>query len=136
MSIGADVPPRAPAVIGALRLRTELLLRVDSAWASSGEDQARGWHAGRRGTRVAVLLTRVAQRFVDESRERVRVCGTLALGFVRLAGALRGGPGIVGPPDVDEEADQHESDQQELVKQQVQCHDDVPSHRDERRRLY
>jgi hypothetical protein len=34
------------------------------------------------------------------------------------------------------EAEQHESDEQELVKQQVRCHDDVPSHRDERRRLY
>ena len=37
---------------------------------------------------------------------------------------------------MDDEADQHESDQEELVKQQVRCHDDVPFHGDERRRLY
>src|SRR5262249_26211179 len=105
MSIGADVPPRAPAVIGALRLRTELLLRADRVSASSGEDHARGWRAGRRGTSIKVLLTRVAQGSVDESRERWRVFGTLAWGLVRLAGALRSGPGIVGPPDMHEEAD-------------------------------
>jgi hypothetical protein len=36
ISIGADVAPCEPAVTGAIRLWTELLLRVDSASASSG----------------------------------------------------------------------------------------------------
>ena len=34
---------------------------------------------------------------------------------------------MVGPLDVDEEAEQHESDQEELVPQQVWRHDDIPS---------
>jgi hypothetical protein len=43
---------------------------------------------------------------------------------------------MVGPLDMDEEADQDESDQEELVQQQVWRHEDVPSHDGERRRLY
>ena len=54
--------------------------------------------------------------------------GALASGRVRLEGRLGHGTWMVGPPDMDDEADQHESDQEELVKQQVRCHDDVPFH--------
>ena len=43
---------------------------------------------------------------------------------------------MVGPPDMDHEENQHESDQEELVKQQVRCHDDVLFHGDEKGQFY
>jgi len=42
----------------------------------------------------------------------------------------------MGPLDMDEEAEQPESDQEALGKPHVWCHDKAPSHRDERRPLY
>src|SRR5262245_48141408 len=71
-----------------------------------------------------------------ESRKGCGLCGALTAALVGLGRGRRDGTGNVGPPDMDEEADQHESEQEELVKQQVWCHDKVPSHMDERRPLY
>ncbi len=53
----------------------------------------------------------------------------------RRAGRLGGGAGVVGPPDMDHEADQHQSDHEEPVQQQVRYHDNLPSHGGERRSL-
>jgi hypothetical protein len=85
---------------------------------------------------IGVLLTRVAPWFVEESRERFGFCGAFALGRVRPTGHLGCSTGMVGPPDMHEEADQRESDEEELVKQEVGCHDDVSFHDVEKRRLY
>ena len=73
---------------------------------------------------------------MDESREGFRLFGALASGLARLEERLGRGTWMVRPPDMHEEADQHESDQEELVKQQVRCHDEVPFHGDERRLFY
>jgi hypothetical protein len=73
---------------------------------------------------------------VDETREGFRLFEALASGLVRLEERLGRGTWMVRPPDMHEEANQHESDQEELVKQQGRCHDEVPFHGDERRQLY
>jgi hypothetical protein len=53
---------------------------------------------------------------VDESSEGLRRFGALASGFGRLERPLRGDAGIVGPPDMDEEAEKHQRDHEESVK--------------------
>jgi hypothetical protein len=63
------------------------------------------------------LFTSWAERFVDESGEGLRRFGALASELGRLERPLRGGAGIVGPPDMDDEAEQHQYDHEELVKQ-------------------
>jgi hypothetical protein len=123
-------------VIGAILIRTEVLRGVDSASASPSEDHHWRGRAGGFGTRSDSLLTRFAERFVEISRERFGLFGTLASGLLRLEGPGTCGPGRVRPPDMHHEAEQHESDQEELVKEQIRCHNDVSSHRHERRRLY
>jgi hypothetical protein len=42
--------------------------------------------------------------------------GALASGLIRLERSMKCGSRSVGPPDRDDEADQHESDQEEVVK--------------------
>jgi len=136
MPIGADVAASKPAVIGTIRLRTEVSVGIDGALAPSSEADERRWRAGCLRACIGPLLTGLAQRFVDEPGERLGRCGAFTPGLVRLEGRLEGGAGIVGSPDMDEEADQHESDHEELVKQKVRRHDEVLFHGDERRRLY
>src|SRR5262249_43540178 len=136
MSIRTDVAPSEPAMIDAIVIRTEMLSRVDGAPASSGEGEHRRGCARPFGGCIGAFLTRVAERFVDQSGEECGCFGALTSWLVRVQGCLGGGTGMVGPPDMNEEADQDESDQEELVQQQVRRHDDVPSHDNERRRLY
>jgi len=62
------------------------------------------------------VLTGLAQRFVEQSRKGFACFGALALGLIRLERSMQCGSRSVGPPDMDEEADQHENDQEELVK--------------------
>jgi hypothetical protein len=60
------------------------------------------------------LLTRFAERFVEISRERFGSFGALVAGLVGLEGRRSW---MIRPPDMDHDTDQHESDQQQLVKQ-------------------
>lgn len=136
MPLGADVAPSEPAVIGAIRFGTAVLLGVDRAAASLGEDHHRRWRTGCLGARIGSLLTGLAERLVDQPGKGLGVFGAFASGLGGLEGLARGGPGIVGPPDMDHEADQHESAQQELVKPQARSHDDVPFPDGERRLFY
>jgi hypothetical protein len=73
---------------------------------------------------------------VEQPGEGFGFFGALASRLVQLKGGLGGSARIVGPPDMDEEVDQAESDYEELVPQQVRRHEDVPSHDGARRRLY
>jgi hypothetical protein len=43
---------------------------------------------------------------------------------------------MIKPPDMHDEANQHERDQEELVKQQMRSHDNAPFPDGERRLLY
>jgi hypothetical protein len=65
---------------------------------------------------LSALLTGLTQRFVDESRKGLRVCGALATRLIGLVRYLRYGAGRVRPPDMDKEADQHQSGHKELVQ--------------------
>jgi hypothetical protein len=82
------------------------------------------------------LLTGYAQRLVNQSGKGFGVCGALATRLIGLVGHLRYGLGRVRPPDMKKEADQHKSDHEELVKQQVWRHDEVLFHGDTRKPLY
>jgi hypothetical protein len=73
---------------------------------------------------------------VEESEEGFRLFGVFATRLNGLAGHLGGDVGIVRPPHMDDEAEQHESDQQELVHQQVWRHDAVLFHGNERGPFY
>jgi|SRR5712691_7745165 hypothetical protein len=117
MPVGAEVAASEPAVVGAIGLWTEVRLRIDSPPASSGEVDAGRWQDRRLRARIGPLLTGLTQRFVNETAERLGHFGAFASEFVRLEGCLRCGVGIIGPPDMNDEADQHESDHKELVKQ-------------------
>jgi hypothetical protein len=62
---------------------------------------------------------------VDISRERFGLCGALAAGLSGLERHLGCGTSRGRTPDMNEEADQHESDHEKLIKQQVWSHDGV-----------
>jgi hypothetical protein len=109
---------------------------VDSPLAASGKGNKGRWRARRLGASVGFLLTGLAERFVEESGEGFGLCGASATRLIGLAGHLGGDAVIVGPPNMDDAADQHESDQQELVQQQVRRHDVVLIHGDERGQFY
>jgi hypothetical protein len=57
-------------------------------------------------------------------------------GFIRLERHLGGGTSRLRPPDMNEEANQRESDHEKLIKQQVWSHDGIPSHGSEKGLLY
>ena len=111
MAIGTDVAVSQPAVIGTIRLWTEVSVRVDNPSATSGEGDHRRGRTRRLRTSVGSLLTGRAERFVEEADEGCGLFGAFASGRIGLAGSVRGDPGVVGPPDMGDEADQHESDQ-------------------------
>src|SRR5688572_8182930 len=136
MPIGADVTPSEPAVIRAIVIRTEVPRGVDRASASPREDDHRRWRARGFGTRIESLLTGLTQRFMEVSRERFGFFSPLAPGFGRLARHLGCGTARVRAADMNEEADQHESDHEKLIKQHVRSHDGVPSQGSERRLFY
>ena len=66
MAIGADLAAAQPAMIGAIRLWTEVRAGVDSPSAILGVTDDRWWEARRLGLRIGCLFTGCAQRFVDE----------------------------------------------------------------------
>lgn len=119
-------------MIGAIRSRTEVRVRVDSPSATSAERDHGRWQAGRLGSCIGHLLTGLAEQFVNEPSEGFRLFGAFTPALVGLEEPVRCGPGMAGPPDMDHEENQHESDQEDLAKQQVRCHDDVLFHGDER----
>jgi hypothetical protein len=136
MSIGADVAAAEPTVIGAIWSRTEVCVGVDNPSATSGKCDHGRWRAGRLAPCIGPLRTGLAERFVEKPREGLRLFGAFTPGLVGLEGPVRCGPGMVRPPDIDHEENQHESDQEELVKPQVRCHDDVLFHGDEKGQFY
>src|SRR5262249_48349813 len=78
MAVGAEVATTCPAVIRAILVGTELLLGVDGPLASSCERDQR-WRGTRSlGTCLRRVLTGVTQRFVEEPREGVWLCGAPA----------------------------------------------------------
>jgi hypothetical protein len=66
---------------------------------------------------LEALLTGRTQRFAEESSERLRLFGALALGLNQLGGRLKSGGWIIRPPAMDHAIDKHQSDEQELIKQ-------------------
>jgi hypothetical protein len=80
----------------------------------------KGDHGRRSAWRLAAgigfLLTGLAEWFVDQPRKGCGGCGVHTTGLVRLARHLGHHTRIVGPPNMEEKAEQHQSDQEKLVK--------------------
>jgi hypothetical protein len=113
-------------MVGTICIGTEVRSGVDSPSATSGEADDRRWQARCLGVDIGSLFTGLAQRFMDEPGERLGFLGAFAATLMGLEERLRRTGWGVGQPDMDEEADQHESDQQELVKPRVGCHCGTP----------
>jgi hypothetical protein len=60
------------------------------------------------------VLTGFTERWVDEAGKRLRCFGTPASAW--LSRRFRHTGRVVGQPDMDDEAEQHKSNEQELVK--------------------
>ena len=71
-----------------------------------------------------------------EPQKGLGLFGACASGFAWLEGRPGRGSWMSRPPDMHDEAHQHECDQEELVKQQIRSHDNVPFPDGERRLLY
>src|SRR5439155_8232637 len=97
MSVGAAVAASAPAVIGASVIRTAMRSSVDGAPASSGEGEHRRGRARRLGWCIGALLTRFAERLVDQLGEGSGYWGARASRLVRLRGDLGAGAEIGAP---------------------------------------
>jgi hypothetical protein len=103
MTIRADVAAAEPAMVGTIRSRTEVRARIDSPSAPSGERDHGRWRAGRLASCLGPLRTGLAERFVEEPSEGLRLFGAFTLGLIGLKGPVRCGPGMVGPPEMDHE---------------------------------
>jgi hypothetical protein len=74
-----------------------------------------GGGAGRLETGIGPLLTGLTERFVDEPGKGLGVFGAFAPVLVGCEGRLRHREWLVGPPDMEEEADEDESNHEELA---------------------
>jgi hypothetical protein len=116
MPVRAQVAVSEPAVIEAILIRTAVRLRVDRSTPSSGEEHQRGRLTRRFEMCLEALLTGRTQRFAEESGERPGLFGALALGLIRLEGRLKWRGWIIAPPDMEPTIEEHQSDEQELIK--------------------
>ena len=91
-----------------------MLVGVDGAPAASGEGD-HGWRRpGRFGAFISPLLTGLAKRFVDQTGERLGFFGTSTSRRMRLQGRIGYTGWVSGQAHMKQQADQYESDQQEL----------------------
>jgi hypothetical protein len=91
-------------------------LGVDGALAAPREHDDRWRRAWRLGARIETVLTGFTQRLVDVSGERCGFFGALTSRFKGLNRRWRCGPDRVGPPDMDDQADQHEGSEEKLIE--------------------
>jgi hypothetical protein len=103
MTVRADVAAAEPAMVRTIRLGTEVGVRVDRPSATSGEGDHRWGRSRCLGASISRLLTGLAERFVEEPSEGLRLFGAFTLGLIGLKGPVRCGPGMVGPPEMDHE---------------------------------
>jgi len=91
-------------------------VRIDRPLAPSGEADDRRLRAWHLGADIGSLCTGRAQRFVEQSGKGLGFCGACASALVGVEARLGHGEWLVGQPDMDEKADEDESNCQELVK--------------------
>jgi hypothetical protein len=74
------------------------------------------------------ILTTTKQQIkaLTETAEGCGFCGACAAVLVGFKGQLGRGSWLVGPPDMNQETENDQSNQKELVKQEVRCHDNAP----------
>ena len=88
MPIGADVAASEPAMIGAIRIGTEVRCVSTVRRRPRVKVMHRGWRTWRLGACIGSLLTGLAERFVEQPRKGFGFFGALASGLVRLEGGL------------------------------------------------
>jgi hypothetical protein len=96
MPISADVAAAAPAVVGTIRVWTEMRVRVDSPSATSGEADDWRWRAWRLGVDIGSLCTGLTQRFVDQPGKGLGVFGAFVSALGGFEGRLRHREWLVG----------------------------------------
>src|SRR5215475_6057554 len=111
LATGMAIAAAEPAVIRAIVIGTKMPRGIDGAPASPRQDDHRRWRAGGLETRIECLLTRLAYWFVNVSGKGFGFFGALAPGLIWLGGRLGSGTSRIRPPDMEEEADQHEHNQ-------------------------
>jgi hypothetical protein len=84
MPIGADVPAAEPAIVGTIRIGTEVRSGVDSALASSRAGDKGRWQVGRHRAGSGPVRTGLAQRFMDEPGEGLGFFGASASALMGL----------------------------------------------------
>ena len=126
MSIGADVAAAELAPVGTTGGGAQVRVGVDRARAASGAGE-HGWRRpGCRGTRLGSQRTGLAQRCVDQASARRGFFGTSASRPMGLKRCMRHTGWLVAQPDMEQQADQDESDQETLGKRRIGCHGGVP----------
>src|SRR5262249_32012387 len=136
VTVGTDIAQPHPAPIGTGGLRAELRRRVHLARAATCGDDAGWWGAGRLWTRPSGLRTGLAVGRVDEARKGLRDPRALpgwwyALGWPRDACGVTPGPGSMQHAAQPEQTQEHE-----LVEQEVGYHRVAPFHGGETGALY
>ena len=125
-AMGAEVAAAAPAPVGTPGGGATVRVGVDRARAASGKGD-HGWRRpGRLGTRIGSQLTGRVQRLVEQAGARLEVFGTSTSRPRGLKGCMRHTGGVVAQPDMEQQADQDESDQEAWVHQRMGCHGGVP----------
>jgi hypothetical protein len=107
MAVGADIAQAEPAMIGAIGIGTEMPRRIDGAFAATGEGDDRWRCPGGLGMRVDTVLTGLTQGLLDISGKGFGFFRALTSGFYGFSRGWRSGPTRIGPPDMDDEADQY-----------------------------
>src|SRR5262245_66167035 len=97
-------------------------LRIDGAPASACAGDDGWWRPWRFGSRVGLLLTGLTERLVDQSGEGFGFFGTSASAWLGFKRRFRHMGRVVGQPDMNQQAEHHESGQQAWVKERIACH--------------
>ena len=136
MAVGPQVAEAQPAGGRTIRGGTAVGWRSDGAPASSraGDHGRRGsWCLG---SGVGPVRTGCTSWWGDETGKGRGFFGTPASAWLGLERCVRHTGWVVGQPDMDEEAEQHKSNEQALVKYQGRRHDAVLFHGEERAPVY
>jgi hypothetical protein len=126
MAVRLEIPEPGPAIVVTVQIGTELGGSVHLARAAPRGHDA-GWRATERlGSVLIGPLTGGTEGLAGEARKRFWVAGALARWFCRLECPLIAGEAIAWPPIIQQDAQPQESQQQQLIEQQIRYHGTVP----------
>ena len=130
MTVRRDIAQPEPATIATVTIGTEMIGGVDMTAAASCRRNRRGWR--RRGLQpgsLERLLTSSARGLTGETRKGFGRRGAFAWWRHWCGWYQSSGCGLRWPHPREHEKHPHQSDQHELVDNEVGYHGTVPSHR-------